>query len=331
MSKIKIEKIEKKPSVFKRYQAKIFSLAPAVGLVLVCLFYVWAMSYSGLEISPLRLGVLLKNIITTAIVSIGAVYAFAGGAIDMSMSGSVCCTAVIAALVAKTTGSVPLTLVTCMVVAIVLGLLKGALACYMQVPAFIVTIVLGTIMSAFAATLMGEETTISLAQYFPIETEQTIKVGIIILLVFYVVALIAFNYTKIGKSIKLLGGNPRSATQSGLQANKYMFIAFIVGGFAIGLAAIFTMMDAKSVAQGTGSALGNDMMVAVVLGGMPLSGGSKSRISAAIIGAATITILNTSLMTMGFDQGSIQIVRGILFLVVVFVTSMSYRGKLLPR
>lgn len=73
------------------------------------------------------------------------------------------------------------------------------------------------------------------------------------------------------------------------------------------------------------------MMVAVVLGGMPLSGGSKSRISAALIGAATITILNTALTVMGLTIGYIQIVRGILFLGVVFVTSMAYRGKLLPR
>ena len=110
-----------------------------------------------------------------------------------------------------------------------------------------------------------------------------------------------------------------------------MLKAFLVGGVAIGLAAIFVILQTKTVTQTTGGSLGNDMMVAVVLGRMPISGGSKSKISAAIVGAATITILNTALTVLGLTVGYIQIVRGLLFLTVVFVTSMTYRGKQLPR
>ena len=77
--------------------------------------------------------------------------------------------------------------------------------------------------------------------------------------------------------------------------------------------------------------VGTDVMVALVLGGMPLSGGPKSKISAGLIGAVTITLLNSGLTIMGLSTGQIQIVRGIVFIVVVFVSSFSYRGKLLPR
>lgn len=314
-----------------KIKEKVFSMAPYIGLVLVCIFYVWVMNKEGIRIDSIRLRSIASNIILTAIVSVGAVFAFAGGALDMSMSGSVCCTAIIGALVCRNTGSVLVMFAACMTIALLFAAMKGILACCMHVPVFIVTIVFGSMLSAFGAVLMGKETTISLSSYFDTTPAEVAYIGMAVLFIFYVVALVIFNYTQVGKGIKLLGGNPRSARQSGINANMSMITAFLIGGVAIGLAACIAILQTKTITQTTGGSLGTDMMVAVVLGGMPLSGGSKSRISAAIVGAATITILNTALTVMGLTVGYIQIVRGILFLAVVFVTSMTYRGKYLPR
>lgn len=310
---------------------KLLSMAPLAGLILVCIFYVIVMNHAGIKIDVIRIRSISGNIILTALISIGAVYAFAGGALDMSMSGSVCCCAIIATLVCRATNSLPMMFLTCIVVALLLGVVKAVLACYMHVPVFIVTIVFGSLLTALGAVLMGTETTISLSQYMETTAEGVVWTGIAFVVIFYLVALVLFNYSRVGKGIKLLGGNPRSARQSGISQNKNMVIAFLVGGLAVGLAAIFTILQTKTITQTTGGSLGTDMMVAVVLGGMPLSGGSKSRISAAIIGASTIVILNTTLTVLGLTVGYIQIVRGVLFLTVVFVTSMAYRGKFLPR
>ena len=73
------------------------------------------------------------------------------------------------------------------------------------------------------------------------------------------------------------------------------------------------------------------VMVALVLGGMPLTGGPRSRISAGLIGAATITVLNMGLTMMGLSTAMVQIFRAIVFIAVVYVASMTYRTKLLPR
>ena len=72
-------------------------------------------------------------------------------------------------------------------------------------------------------------------------------------------------------------------------------------------------------------------MTALVLGGMPLVGGPRSKISAGLVGAATITVLNAGLTMIGLDLATIQTVRAIIFLAVVYVASVSYRTKLLPR
>lgn len=310
---------------------KLFSYAPYAGLLLVILFYVCVMGAKEIPIDIVRIRSIVGNIIMTALVSIGAVYAFSCGAIDMSMSGSVCLAAISGALAGRAANSLAVTIIVCMAAAIVLGALKGFLAVNMHVPAFIVTIVAGSIFSALASVMMGSETMIGMSSVFTTRSGTVEWIGLTMLTVFYIAALVLFNYTAFGKSTRLMGGNPRSAAQSGIKTDRMLILAFIIGGIAIGLAAIFVILQTKTVSQTTGAKLGNDMMVAVVLGGMPISGGSKSKISAAVIGASTITILNTTLTILGLTVGSIQIVRGLLFLLVVFVTSMAYRGKLLPR
>jgi ribose transport system permease protein len=64
---------------------------------------------------------------------------------------------------------------------------------------------------------------------------------------------------------------------------------------------------------------------------MPLSGGPRSKISAALVGAAAITVLNSGLIIIGVSTGMIQIFRGVIFLTVVLIASLNYRTQLLPR
>ncbi|MBN2221539.1 MAG: hypothetical protein JW708_04970, partial [Vallitaleaceae bacterium] len=191
------------------------------------------------------------------------------------------------------------------------------------------TIIFGSFLSAVGLVLLGKQTTLSLSKLISIKSMTGINLAF--LLGFFVFALVMFNYTKIGKAAKLQGGNPLASAQSGIHAKKTIIYSFLMSGVGITLAAIITILKTKTVTAQTGGTLGNDILVAIVLGGMPLSGGPRSKISAAVIGAATITVLNNGLSILNVSNEDIQIVRGIIFLAVVFVTSMSYRNKYLPR
>jgi ribose transport system permease protein len=129
----------------------------------------------------------------------------------------------------------------------------------------------------------------------------------------------------------LIGGNGVAARQSGINIEKNKIIAFLIGALGVSLAAFIILLRTKTASPTTGGTIGIDIMVALVLGGMPLSGGPRSRISAALIGATTITVLNSGLIIMGAGTGVIQIFRGAIFLAVVLVASLNYRTQLLPR
>jgi ribose transport system permease protein len=77
-----------------------------------------------------------------------------------------------------------------------------------------------------------------------------------------------------------------------------------------------------------------NIFIAIVFGGMPISGGARSRIHAALVGGFSFVLLNDILELLidsSAAYGITQLISAIFFLVVVYITSMNYRTNLLPR
>lgn len=317
----------------KKFADSLKNYFPIIGFVLVVVIF--AILTRGKILAPATLQGMLATVMQTALVSIGSVFIFGAGCFDMSMGGTLCMSAVVGCYVGIATGSVVLIFLACLLTSLVLNVLKGIFASYVEVPLFIVTIVLGSILSALVLVMMGTETTIYFSNSVkPIVTLNNLQLTILnlaVLAVYFLVCVVLFNYTRLGREIKLLGGNPATFRQTGLSAPKVKILAFVVGAFGVALAAFVMLMRSRTAGASTGGSMGTDVMVALVLGGMPLTGGPRSRISAGLVGAATITVLNMGLMMMGLSTAMVQIFRAIVFIAVVYVASMTYRTKLLPR
>ncbi len=310
-----------------KYKEFLKELMPTIGLIL--LVTIFAILTDGRSISAVNIKIISNQIIVVALVSLGAIFPFACGAMDMSIGGTVVFSAIMGSLVAASTESFALMAVTVVITALTISLIKGVAAAYLTLPVFIVTLIFGTVLGSLGLVALGDETTRSLGSVVPEYNE--LVVNLVILFGFFFVALVLFNYTRIGKSLKLLGGNPKAAEQSGISRKKNIIIAFLISGVGVSLATIITIMRTKTVTAQTGGTLGFDLLIAIVIGGMPLTGGPRSKISAGLVGAAIITVLNNGLGIMNVSNDTIQIIRGVIFLSVVFLTSLSYRTKLLPR
>lgn len=317
----------------KKYWETIKNVFPIVGFVLVLVIF--SIATKGELLAPKTLVTILSQVMLTALVSIGSVFIFGSGCFDMSVGGTLCMSAVVGCYAGIATGSIWAMLLACLAVSLFLNVLKGLFAAYVDVPLFIVTIVLGSVLSALVLLIMGSETTIFLKNAVSPIPELSANGKLIlnatILLGYYVGCVVLFNYTRLGREVKLLGGNPVTFRQTGLNAPKVKLLSFIVGGVGVALAAFVMLMTTRTAGASSAGSVGTDVMTALVLGGMPLSGGPRSRISAGLIGAATITVLNLGLQMIGLGTAAVQISRAIVFLTVVYVASMTYRTKLLPR
>ena len=157
---------------------------------------------------------------------------------------------------------------------------------------------------------------------------------VIVLVVWVAICIFIFNYTKFGRREKVVGGNPVCAQLSGIKYNNYAILGFLMAGIDVGIGVFITLVYTPSVTTTTAGDIGMNIMVAIVFGGMPISGGARSKIYAAVVGGFSYIVLNNILdllidSTSGY--GITQIISAVFFLVVVYVASANYRSQMLPR
>jgi ribose transport system permease protein len=85
-----------------------------------------------------------------------------------------------------------------------------------------------------------------------------------------------------------------------------------------------------AASDSTGTGYEMNVMVSLILGGMPLKGGMKSRLSCAVIGSLTFSLLAVGLPIIGVPTNMTFLIKAVIFLVVVLITCRQ-KGGALPR
>ena len=94
-----------------------------------------------------------------------------------------------------------------------------------------------------------------------------------------------------------------------------------LAGCVTGLASFINCAKVGSVTSSSGSQLETQIMIALVLGGMPVNGGAKVKFYNIILGALTYRILASGLVMMGLTPKTQQLLLGIIFLIEVALFS----------
>ena len=90
------------------------------------------------------------------------------------------------------------------------------------------------------------------------------------------------------------------------------------------------MARTGAAGKGTGNGYAMDIMVALLLGGMPLSGGMRSKISSALVGSFTYVILSNGLTLAGVDISYMYVIKALIFVAIILITCRKKDG-VLPR
>lgn len=154
----------------------------------------------------------------------------------------------------------------------------------------------------------------------------------VIAIVISVIGWFIFSYTKFGKYDKAIGDNPLSAMQSGAKLDKVRYLSYAIAGFCVAISSMFYLSRTNSVTQNFGQGREMDIMISLILGGMLLSGGGKSRMSAAIVGSITYVILTNGLSQMGLADAYVLVIKAVIFIVMVaFTLRRPSSMKAMPR
>lgn len=305
----------------------LINFTPVFGLLALAVVY-----YIALEgqISPYNIKILLNQVVITAIVGTGAIFIFSIGAFDISLGASTAVSAMSGAVVLNATGSVLLMFITCILVGMGIGFLNSSLASIFNLPAFVTTIAMLSVLGSVVELILQGQSQLRVDANL-VAPFDNVVVKLVLLIVFFAISFFIQHYTKLGRKNNFVGDSPIAAMQSGISQKKLSILVFVFAGIGVGIGAFLTVVRAPVLGKTTAASIGMDVLMAIVFGGMPLSGGTKTKITAAIVGATSIVLLNQILSIFGFSTGIAQAMKAVMFLIVVYVASMGYRSKLLPR
>lgn len=313
-------------ALWRKHKTLLTDLTPLLGML--ALFAVYTALRGGLQFETL-----VNQSAVLLITATGAVFIYAMGALDISLGASVAFSSLLGVIVYNGTHSLPLLILVCVVSGITIGMLSSTLAAFFKLPVFIITIAMIAILNSLILAVLNGRAYV----YIPYDDAAAIRgfdnmwARLAVTAAFYTVCYVIFKYMGTGRKNKLLGGSNIVAKQVGVSLNKQMYITFLISGLGVGLGAFLSITRSTQISPGTASSLGMDILMAVVFGGMPQSGGARAKVSAGLVGGISITLLTQILNTVGLNTGEIQIVKAAMFLAIVFITSMSFRSKTLYR
>ena len=316
----------------KLKKGNIFDFSAIGGLLFCILFFTIATGLRGDSIwSASKLSTLMADVIVNALMAVGAVFIYSLGNMDISIGKQIGLYSTILVLVGNKMGSLVPAIIICFVIAIVIGVINGAAGELLNMYSVISSVVFMMILSGISTIIYSRigSRNISLTT---VDTHilKSPVVMVVALLIEVLIIGYFFNFTKYGKYAKAIGANKTATEQSGVNIVKYKIVPYIFLAVALVIAALFQMGYTGAASDSTGTGFEMNVMVALILGGMPLKGGMKSKVSCGIIGAFTFALLDVGLPIIGIPTTLTFFIKAAIFLVVVLITCRQKDG-VLPR
>ena len=314
----------------------MISALPFVALVVLLAVFCGIVSSKGYRLD-MYIKIVFNEGIVLSIVATGAIFIYTLGSFDISLGAATLFAATLGVLTYNATENFALMIIVILLAGIVCSLVNSVLASIFHIPVFVTTVAMLSVLSAIASLILSTKGGAVGGIRIPREVvkhldNSAFKIGVLVIWV--AICVFVFDYTKFGRREKFVGGNPICAQLSGIKYNTYAILGFLLAGVGVGIGAFMTLVYTPSVTTTTAGDIGMNIMVAIVFGGMPISGGARSKIYAAVVGGFSYIVLNNILdllidSTSGY--GITQIVSAVFFLIIVYVASVNYRSQNLPR
>jgi ribose transport system permease protein len=271
-------------------------------------------------LSPGNLSNLFLQVSIVALIAIGATIVIFAAGIDLSSGSMIALLTMILAQMLKFMGlPLMMALPLILIVGGVLGLGLGIITAYGRIPSFITTLAALIAFRGLALTFNNGSPIFSLDPGLePIFYGKLagIPLPFFYLITFYGLAAFMMNFTKLGREIYAVGGNPAAAVLTGINVRKVQAITFAIAGFMTAVGAVLMSARLNSGSPNYGQTIELQAIAAAVVGGASLAGG-RGNVLATFMGAMTIVIVQNGLNLNAAPSSVQSIVLGLIILLAV--------------
>lgn len=294
---------------------RIKSFLPIISFVAIVVIF--AILTGGALITPRNITLIISGGFTLMIATVGVYMIMSMGCLDfsqgsmMGLSCAVVCflsqyNPILAVLGGMATGAV-------------IGLINALFHVKGQVQSFVVTMCMMFLLRGVIAYVTTSAPVYAATYLTALATNTPLLIGIVVVVL--VIAYLVLHFTALGSNLKAIGASESGARFAGINVQRTKIIIYVVAGAITGFAALINAIRIGSVTSQAGNMLETQILIALVLGGMPINGGARSRFSSVVTGVLSYLVLQRGLVMLGFTTEIQQLILGIVFVVMVAIFS----------
>ncbi len=270
----------------------------------------------------------MRQISINAILAVGMTFVIITAGIDLSVGAVIALTGTLwAATVVNYNMPIWVGILLALIIGGLLGVVKGLIISTQNLPPFIVTLAMLTIISGLSFVFTG-------GRPISVNTDAFKMIGrgyigpIPIPVIIMIIVVIAGHYllkkTAFGRHVLAVGGNPEAARLCGVKVTSVIVKFYALAGVLTALAGIILSSRLASGSPTVGDGAELDAIAAVVLGGTNMMGGSGS-ILGTCIGVGIIGILGNGLNLLGVSSYNQMIIKGLVMLFAIWINNLKLK------
>jgi ribose transport system permease protein len=270
---------------------------------------------------------ILEQISVLGLVAAGATILIISGNFDISVGSMIGLSAsAMAILMNQGMNEVVASLIG-ILICIACSSMNGFLSVIFRTPSFIISLATLGVYHGLALAITGGviQTIYGMFEWIA----STKLLGVLPLLFFisiagYVFVHIILTYTQLGRRIFAIGANPRAAFLAGINVELNKVVFFALNGFLVGVAAVLILSRLGAALPSTGAGLELRAIGAVVIGGVPITGGTGN-VLGTFLGVLLMGVISNSLNMLRVNPYLQEMIFGLLIILAVGISSIRYR------
>ena len=294
-------------------------------IALIAVFLLFSILFPDNFLSPLNLKTILRQFVTLTLFAMGPSIVVVIGSLDLSYVGVWMLGGILVWLVTPVLGIFSIFVI--LLLGVTTGFFIGIIQTKAKIPSFILTLSLLVSYWGLTALISGgyprpvrgyEFITAHLIPFIPTTFLWSIPI--------IAAAVYLMKCTKIGTYLYAIGSNEEGARLAGINVDRYKILAFTISG-------LFTGVGSMILFQHLGGSTPVEMnlntlvwpLVAIVLGGTPLMGGSGGP-QRTILGALTFSVFYRGVYISPLHPYSVQLLVGLLLIGSIIVSARGLKG-----
>ena len=250
---------------------------------------------------------IIGNLPAMAILCLGLTYVVLVGDLDLSLGSILGITAVLAVFFFKVMGfPLWLNLLSCVFIGGCFGALNGIIVTKIGINSIITT--LGTMalirgltywiamdVEAMEVGRITDPAFLNFGRYYFPEKSRLIPITLVYIVILYGISALFLNHTSFGRQIYAVGSNEATARLAGINVKRVKFVCYILAGMLSAFGGLVLVAQLGLGEAYTGQNMILEVVTAVVLGGVLLTGG-KGRLTGVIIAVLILGVIRNGMV-----------------------------------